>query len=279
VTYSSLRRADVYSFQTVGVLAIVPWSVYLAGKKTVGIWSAIFTMGAGFVIAFSNLIRGQAATGVAIFLVVIIAFHRHWAGGQKLALLSALIAGFLIPTIFFHGLLVRRDAFLAAAQPDSIRVLGHPFWHSVYIGFSFIPNKYVPAYSDELVAEMVHSIAPSVRYLSPEYERIVRTQVLGLVRQHPLFALATILAKLGAIGWLLVVGANIGLLAAALYPKPWPMELAFWLGMGFNSLFGFAVIPRRGYLLGFTALAVLYGIVSIGYALKCYRATSAASEC
>jgi hypothetical protein len=137
----------------------------------------------------------------------------------------------------------------------------------------------VPGYRDEIVAEMVHSIAPSVRYLSPEYEHIVRTQVFRLVREHPLFAVGTMLAKLGAIGWILVVASNVGLLAAARYPKPWPMELAFWLAMGFNSLFGFVVIPRRGYLLGFSALAVLYGIISIGYALKCYRASPAASEC
>jgi hypothetical protein len=32
------------------------------------------------------------------------------------------------------------------------------------------------------------------------------------------------------------------------------------------------VIPHRQYLMGFTAFAVLYGIISIGYALECYRA-------
>jgi hypothetical protein len=272
LTYSSLRRADVYSFQTTAALSIVPWSLYLAGKKTVGIWTAIFMAGAGFVIGFANLIRGQAATGVAIFLLVIISLHRLWTRKQKLALVAALIAGFVVPTTFFHSLLVRRDAFLEAVQPDSIRVLGHPFWHSVYLGFSFVPNKYVPGYRDEVVAEMVHSIAPSVRYLSPEYERIVRAEVFRLIREHPLFTVATMLAKLGAIGYLLLVSSNVGLIASVLYPKPWPTELAFWSAMGFNSLFGLLVIPHRQYLYGFTALAVLYGIIGIGYALTCYRA-------
>ena len=273
LTYSSLRRGDVYSFQTTAALCIVPWSLHLEREKTVGNGSAIFMAGAGFVIGFANLIRSQAGTGVAIFLIVIITLHRHWARKQKLVLLATLIAGLVVPTIYFHSLLARRDGFLAAVQPDSIRVLDrHPFWHSVYIGFSFVPNKYVPGYRDELVAEKVHSIAPSVRYLSPEYEGIVRGEVFRLVREHPVFAFATMLAKLGEIGYLLLVSSNVGLLASVLYPKPSPLELAFWSAMGFNSLFGFLIIPHRQYMLGFMALAVLYGIISIGYALKCQHA-------
>jgi hypothetical protein len=272
MTYSALRRGDVYTFQTIAVLFIVPWSLHLERKKNVGSGSAIFMAGAGVVIGFANLIRSQAATGVAIFLIVLIALHGHWAPKQKLALLVALIAGFVAPAVYFHGLQSRRDAFLAAVQPDSIRLLDrHPFWHSVYLGFSFVPNKYVPGYQDELVSEKVRSVAPSVGYLSPEYERIVRTEVFRLIRDHPLFSLVTMLAKLGSIGFLLLLSSNVGLLASALYPKPWPMEVAFWSAMGFNSLFGFVVIPHRQYLMGFTAFAVLYGIISIGYALECYR--------
>lgn len=269
MTYSALRRGDVYTFQTIAVLSVVPWFLHLEGRKTVGAGSAMFVAGAGIVIGFANLIRSQAATGVAIFVIVMIALHANWARKQKLALVAALIAGFVVPTVYFHTLKVRRDAFLAAVQPDSIRLLDrHPFWHSVYLGFSVVPNKYVTGYQDELVSEKVRSIAPTVQYLSPEYERIVRTEVFRLIREHPLFTLVTIVAKIGAIGYLLLLSSNVGLLASALYPKPWPLEVAFWSAMGFNSLFGFVVIPHRQYLMGFTAFAVLYGIISIGYALK-----------
>jgi hypothetical protein len=272
MTYSALRRGDVYTFQTIAVLSIVPWSLHLGAKKTVGTGSVMFVASAGIVIGFANLIRSQAATGVAIFLIVIIALHGHWGRKQKLALMAALIAGFVVPAVYLHTLKVRRDAFLAAVQPDAIRLLDrHPFWHSVYLGFSVVPNKYVTGYQDELVFEKVRSIAPSTQYLSPEYERIVRTEVFRLIREHPLFTLVTMLAKLGAIGYLLLLSSNVGLLASALYPKPWPMEVAFWSAMGFNSLFGFVVIPHRQYLMGFTAFAVLYGIISIEYALQRHR--------
>lgn len=273
VTSSSIRRGDVYSVQTVTALAIVPWSLHLVGKKTVSYGSAVFVAGAGTAIGIANMIRSQAATGIMIFLAVIVGFHGDWPRKQKLALLAALVVGFAIPAIYFHSLLTRRDQFLAVVQPDSMSVLDrHPFWHSVYIGFSFVPNKYVPEYRDELVFEKVRSIDPSARYYSPEYERIVRAEVFQLVRDHPLFALGTMLAKLGAIGYLLLISSNLGLIASALYPKPWPVEAAFWSAMGFNSLFGLVVIPHRQYMLGFTTLAVLYGIVSIGYALELRRA-------
>ncbi len=272
MTYSALRRGDVYTFQTIAVLSVVPWFLHLEAKKTFGTGLVMFVAGAGIVIGFANLIRSQAATGVAVFVVVMIALHDNWARKQKLTVVAALIAGFVVPTVYFHTLKVRRDAFLAAVQPDSIRLLDrHPFWHSVYLGFSVVPNKYVTGYQDELVSEKVRSVAPTVQYLSPEYERIVRTEVFRLIREHPLFTLVTIVAKLGAIGYLLLLSSNVGLLASAFYPKPWPMEVAFWSAVGFNSLFGFVIIPHRQYLMGFTAFAVLYGIISIGYALKRHR--------
>jgi hypothetical protein len=56
--------------------------------------------------------------------------------------------------------------------------------------------------------------------------------------------------------------------AAALYPKSWPIEVAFWGAIAFNSLFGLLVIPQPQYLLGFKAFATLYGVVSVDHALK-----------
>jgi hypothetical protein len=270
-TLRSLHGGDVYSVQTVAALSIIPCFLYLAGKSNVGKTAIVFMAGAGIVIGLAHLIRSHAATGVAIFLVVAVIFHREWSHKRKLALLAGLIGGFLVPAIYFQSLLARRNAFLAVAQPDSIHVLDrHPFWHSVYIGFSFVPNQYVPGYRDDLVAEKVRSIDPSARYLSAEYERVVRGEVLRLIREHPLFTLATIVAKLAAIGYRLLIWANVGLLASVLYPKPWPLEAGFWAALAFDSSFGLVVIPHQQYLQGFMVVAALYGIVSIGYALEQY---------
>ncbi len=270
---SQLRGSDVYTLQTAAALSIVPWSLSLAEKKIVGIGSVVATVLVGIGIGFANLVRSHAATGVAIFIIIMTAFHRQWDRKQKLAILAALAAGLAVTAVYFHSLLARRDAFLAATQPDSIRTLSqHPFWHSAYIGFGFVPNPYVPRYGDEIAQEKVRSINPSARYLSPEYERILRGEVFRLVREHPLFVAVTLLAKLGRVSSLLLASANVGLLAAALYPKPWPLEAAFWSAMGFNSLFGILVVPRRAYMLGFIAVATLYGIVSLGYAIERHRA-------
>ncbi len=103
--------------------------------------------------------------------------------------------------------------------------------------------------------------------LSPEYERILRHQTLRIARDHPLFILATLFAKVRVVLFLLLCWANLGLLAALFYPKDRAMESAFWAALAFTSLFGVIAVPQVQYLLGFMAFATLYGLVSLDYAL------------
>jgi hypothetical protein len=183
--------------------------------------------------------------------------------------LAALLVGLLIPVIYFRGLVARRDSFLLAAQPEYSRPLNqHPFWDTVYLGFGFIDNPYVPDFRNELSAAKVASISPSTPYLSPEYDRIIRTEALRLVRDHPLFVLTTVVAKVCIVALLLLACCNFGLFAAVSNPMPWTMELAFGSALAFNSLFGIIALPEIQYLLGFMAFGILYGIFSLAYALE-----------
>jgi hypothetical protein len=265
----SFRKGDVYIWQSASAVAVVPWFLYLLRKNAAGLGATAFLFGAGLLIGFANLIRSHAATGLAIFIALLVAFELKCAFRRKLALLGVLIAAISVPGICFHGLRAQRDAFLRIAQPEySAPVEHHPFWDTVYIGFGFTKNPYVAGFFNEASAEKVRSISPRTTYLSPEYARIIRAEALRIIWEHPLFVLITILAKLRILLFLLLCWSNVGLLAFALYPKHWPIELAFWSAMAFNSLFGIIALPQIQYLLGFLAFAALYGIVSLSFALQ-----------
>ncbi len=67
---------------------------------------------------------------------------------------------------------------------------------------------------------------------------------------------------------ILLVCANFGLPSALLYRKPRAVEAAFWLVFAFTATQGLLASPNPDYLLGYMALAVLYGVLGIDFALS-----------
>lgn len=263
------RKGDVYVALSAPAVAIVPWFLYLLRKNAAGAGTAAFLFGVGLLAGFANQVRSYAATGLVIFIVILVAFEWKSSHARKLILLVTLAAGMLLPAAYFRHLIAQRDAYLVAVQPGYTSTVDqHPIWHTVYTGLGFTKNPYVAGYRDEVAAEAVYAISPSTPYLSPEYERILREESLRIARQHPLFIVVTLVAKLRIVLFLLLSWCNAGLLAAAFYPKGWAMESAFWGASVFSSLFGIVAIPQVQYLLGFMAFAALYGIVSLDYALR-----------
>lgn len=265
----AFKKGDVYVALSAPAVAIVPWFVYLLRKRASVAATAAFLFGAGLVAGGANQIRSYAAVGLLLFIVILVAWDitRPWA--HRLALLAVLLLGVAIPAASFRSMIAERDVYLSAAAPGySKTVKQHPIWHTVYVGLGFTKNPYVAGYDDEVAANAVRAISPTTPYLSLEYERILRDESLRIAREHPFFVLFTLAAKLRVILFLLLCWANAGLLAAALYPKGWAMELGFWAALAFTSLFGFVALPEVQYMLGFMAFATLYGLISLDWALR-----------
>jgi hypothetical protein len=259
---------DVYIVQSCVIIGVVPWGLYLVRRTENRCVLLIFLFLSGMAVGVANAIRSHAGTAVAIFLALLVGLRIALGWKPKVALISALLVGVLLPQIYLSRVVSYRDAYL---KEQGITVAGgrqHPFWHSVYIGFGFLSNPYVPGYRDEVAAEKVCSIAPETSYLSARYEEILREQVWQLIRRHPIFSLTTAFAKLGVVLLFFLVSANVGLLAAWLYPKGWELEFALWAAIAFESLFGVLVIPNVPYLLGLIAFSGLYGIISIQHAIE-----------
>jgi hypothetical protein len=113
-----------------------------------------------------------------------------------------LIAGFVVPVVYFHVLVSRRDAVLEKLEPGYKPVVSHdPFWHNVYGGLGYLNNDYGLKNLDQTVKDKARAIQPGVEYVSPEYERILRTEVFRIAKAHPRFIFETLVAKSGLRTW------------------------------------------------------------------------------
>jgi len=265
----TFREGDVYVVLSSTAVALVPWLLYFVQRGVADGWFVAFASGAGLCAGFANLIRSHSGTGFMLFMAIAVLFALRCGWRSRIVLIAVTVAACVAPSLYFRTLCDRRDAYLNAMQPARPPIQEqHPFWHSVYIGFGFLSNEMVPAYSDEVAVDKVAAISPGAHYLSAEYEAVLKKEVFSLIRHHSSFVVLTLAAKLGVICFALLLSANVGLFAAALYPKTWPIEVAFWVAIAFSSLFGLLVIPYPKYLLGFMAFAALYAVVSVDHALE-----------
>lgn len=269
ISFISYKTGDVYIVQMAVTISIFPLFLYLLNKNRINIPFVIFLLFSGICIGIGHYIRTNSGTPVLIFMIISMLGCLNYNLKKRIALVLVLIVGILLPVLFFNSKLSERDDYLAKHTgmcDQSPRQ--HIFWHSAYIGLGFLNNDFGLKYKDEVAAEKAYSLAPNAKYLSKEYEDALRGEVIRFVKEHPFFTAATIAGKAGIIAMFLVVFANFGLLASFIYPKPRHIELAFWSALGFSSLYGIIAIPIHNYLLGFIALAFVYGVISIDYAME-----------
>jgi hypothetical protein len=263
------RIGDVYVFFFVAAAVAVPWGLVLIRTASGGVASAVGFVLLGAIIGLANAVRSHAGTAAFIFLAGILFFQLSARTQRKFLLLLCLVAGVLFPKLLFWRALAQRDAYLATRCPGYTSLSGqHVFWHSAYIGLGYLQNDYGIRWNDGVSYDKVQSIAPGTPFGSAEYERILRNQVLVLTRQHPVFVVMTLASKAGVLICAFLLCANVGLVAAVKYPKPWAIDLAFLAAIAFSSLFGLLVNPSPAYMLGLISFAALYGMVSLGFALE-----------
>ncbi len=268
-----IKRGDIYQIAPCLALAAVPLLLQSLSseREDRALWRDAAALGtAGFIFGLAHLVRSHSATGLMLFAIILLLFGtaiRAWH--KRLLLVAIVLVGFMLPLLYMNHVADMRDAFLKAHQPNYHQVLRqHPFWHTVYIGLGYLSNDYGLAYKDIVAAKKAHELAPDAPYCSPEYETAMKTAVIDLLRQDPIFVAETLITKFGVVLVYFLFAANFGLLAAIRYPKSWVVEVAFAAGLAFNALFGLLAVPRLSYLEGFIAFAMLYGVISLDVALQ-----------
>jgi hypothetical protein len=249
------RVADVYIFQISPLVAGIPWVLHFALNRRAFALNASAVLLA-FCCSWCSLVRIGTTPICLLFLITLfIGFHRIHT--MFLPLLLVILA--CLPCLLIERhLIARRDTLLASLGETSTAVNNHPIWHAIYTGLGFIPNSEVRGFDDSNALAKVQSIDPTVPYTSPEYEAILRREVLRLAEQQPMLLIQNLAAKTVIV----MVSAAILLfpsrhLLFAERGTLW-LDAAFVLAIGLSAMNAILVVPKVPYMLTFLCLTFLY---------------------
>ena len=269
LTIVELVAGDVYIMSAAPAIACVPWILYFVPRKKITTGMLVMFAMTGMLGETATLFRAHAGTGLLLFTLVVTASLYQVKPAARVLLVTLLLLSAAGPGLLLRELYARRNVLLehqAGAILESTQ--GHPFWHSIYIGLSYVKNSDVPAYLDQVASARVRSLRPEVTDYSPEYEQVLKQEIFKLAKRRPFLILANLFVKLVVVSLFCICSANVGLCAAKVAHNPTCLDLAFWLTIAFNGLYGILVLPNPKYLVGLIAFAALYGVYSIEYAAK-----------
>lgn len=258
--------SDVYVtyFFTV---SFFPWILVLLEKKDYKIICA-YSFVLGLVIEYGNFVRSFSGLPLLVGSLVAILFALRFSR-KTFLLLVFLFFGIGLVKVHIRRVVQHRNRYLEhhhyAFEKDTIQ---HTFWHNIYMGFGFITNNKNLNFSDTCSAKKVKQINQKAKYLKPEYEAILRNEVLKLCVYSPNYVLRVFFAKLGVLFYYFLLFANVGLLATYYVRKPLYIEFSYGAMLLISALPGLLTVPSLLYLIGFVSVATLYGIHSIIYMLN-----------
>lgn len=270
LTYAALRIGDVYVVSAAVPLAILPWALHFL-KRHAGPYAWVgFMLAVGVVSGLANLLRSHSATPVLLFLLIALLLSRILTIRWRAVLACLLVSSFLLTLLVMTAPIHARDAYLATRISGYTEApSGHPFWHSIYIGFGYVPNDVVPQYLDEVAISTVDRIRPGTEYLSPEYEQVLAEEVFRLITTRPALALKVTGAKLLVVLLHLALALNVSivLLARRKGLPPVALMYAFCAAIAFASLSGLLVVPNPNYLLGMHSTAGVFAALVVALSL------------
>jgi hypothetical protein len=257
------KIGDLYLVEFALPAILVPWGLWWVcgrpNKFRVGF--GLFLFFSGFLVAIAQLLRLSAGPPAIAFMLILLILCLRASRKWKLVGLSLLVAGFLLPRVYFDHLASQRDQFLAN-RPSEFQFGSsrHAFWHFAYMGLGFLHNAYVQGSCDDFNKEKVRSISPDAAYLSVDYDRILKQETLAVVRHHPMFAMFTLAAKLGIVLTSILVFANIGLLFIKRLPTS--LQIALWTPLLVSTIPLLIIVPLKLYFVGVIAYSTMLGIVA-----------------
>ncbi len=274
---AAYRYSDVYSTSYFAIASTIPLFILWDQKSSKFDWKFIALLAfSGIIIGYSNIIRTHAGTGVFLFLVSWLLLNKELTKTDKLISLITLTVFIGIPYGHFKFLETNRDAFLTKIDPLYQPIsIAHPKWHSIYIGFGFLDNKYGIKYSDIISQEKAMSINPKAAYCSPEYEQILKNQCFLLAKNDPKFVLKTVFMKSITLFFRFLQFANFGLLIAFFYVKPSARYvIPFIIAALFYSIPGILTMPINVYVSGLANISGMFGIYMICLGIKKYGSSA-----
>jgi hypothetical protein len=265
VARASFAHGDVHLLPPCAVLALVP--IFVAYVETARGHRTFPFVGAaaGLGLGLAHVVRAHAGTPVLAFLTCVLLLGGRVHLRRGLVVLACvglgLAAAFALFAIPRHA----RDDYLARNVPGyAPRDVKHPFWHNAYIGLGYLEdNPLGISYRDECGQQRVEALRPGTSYSSPEYERVLRAEVIRVAREDPGFVARTLAAKvLATLLSCVLLARNVGVLALA-RRRHWPVNVGFAAGIACAALPGLIAIPVGSFLLGCAAFVAVASMTAL----------------
>lgn len=192
-----LTNRDIYFVNAWIVLVGIPIAYLVAERRgSRRIAFALLAIGA-IAASFSNAIRAQAGTGVAVTLALAaIVGEPSWR--RRLAGVALVVVSFLAISPFAMTA-IRNHSRDVVDMPRSNTLTAHPVWHNAYIGLGYLPNPWGIRWLDSVAFERAKQIDPDVQPATARYDRLIRHEYFRIVENNPFWALKLYLAKLAAL--------------------------------------------------------------------------------
>jgi hypothetical protein len=161
-------------------------------KKRLSVVWIVFGLFALFIALLMRQSLGMIGI-VACSLCLAASFATRKKRQERLAVVVTAF-GVLLVSLSPGFLLLSRDA--AYKLPPTHMIQSHGVWHNLYLGLGAVRNSMGIKWDDGFGKDLVHSIDPSVPYVSETYYRILRDQYFSTVVSHPIEVLRIYLEKL-----------------------------------------------------------------------------------
>jgi hypothetical protein len=262
IFFATLACGDIYVVSSSTALALIPFSLFFFYRKKYDWKFQLFLFALGLFTGISNYVRTHSGTLVLVFVGIMIVVYCSTTWARRLFFVCLILSGYLIPVAYVTPILKERDEFFRAYSPEGskLSIGAHVLWFNVYIGLGFLDNPYGLAYKDEIATKKYQSLLPGTHGSNTETEKVLKKAVFDFVKEHPGFVVKTVFIKILFILGYLLLYVNLGLLIRWKIHAPLFGEWAFWGALAFGSLSGILIIPHPSYLLGFGAVATLYGV-------------------
>jgi hypothetical protein len=258
---------DIYWVSAWAVLTLLP--VMLVIDRRWPRWSFPVLLAMLVFASLATAIRSQAGLPVLIaaFLVLI---RRPWPAWSRAGAVAVCVVAYVsVSTVGMGIARADRDAALQQRGVATNTGTGHPFWHTVYLGFGYLPNRWNIRYIDGVAYRDVLRRDPKARYLGPAYGRILRDRYFSLVTGDPVYAvgeygkklLVSLRPAVPALLILIVVGP--WLLLADERRRRWRRDALLLAPAAVVTLISpLLSLPDGGYLLGWLATVLLAAILA-----------------
>jgi hypothetical protein len=269
--FLTLYLGDVYIVYSSIVMLLIPWALYLDQKIAKLRSFQFYGFIAGTLIGLFDYFRGYAGLAPFLFPLFLFGGNKNIKNIHKKHLALAFIGGFFISnSIIYYSKYQYKQFAGQHFNGMSLDEYNHPIWHMIYIGLGFL--KFGNIENIRFQDNCAGNLLEKKRALNPELnsisdEIILRNEVLRICREQNYFVIFTVFGKIGIMLLLLLFAANFGLLAAFFYRKSFHIDVSFAIGAAASALFPILTMPFLTYSLQFIAFGVIYGIISINYAL------------